>query len=163
GHSLHGPVDRPLAGGLRAAEAALGGERYRRQHGRVPRAEILGAELAAEVLLEVLVDVVGAQWHPAAALAVGQQLRWPTSPAQPRQQAGKALHPLELLPIAPLAPAWVIQVLLAPSRVDAGGLEMPHRIGADPHVLPGRRDGKSADTLDHLRIGNRGAVLVYVA
>ena len=66
-------------------------------------------------------------------------------------------HRVELLGVAPLAPAVVVAVLLAPGGVDAGRLDVAHRVGADPDVLPGRRDGELADPLEHARLADPGA------
>jgi hypothetical protein len=64
-----------------------------------------------------------------------------------RQRASEPLHPLELLLIPALAPALVVQVLLTPSRIGPGRLEMAQRIWADPHVLPCGRDRERAYSL----------------
>ena len=76
--------------------------------------------------------------------------------AVPRQVAADALaqawqrppeveHPAVLGLIPNLAPALVVAVLLAAPGVTSGGLQVPARIGTDPDVGPGRRDGKGQD------------------
>jgi hypothetical protein len=82
--------------------------------------------------------------------------------AQARKGAGEVDHLVELLAIAALAPAVVVAVLLAPRCVGAGGLDMAHRIGADPDVLPRGRDGEGADAVEDLGVGELAAVLVEV-
>src|SRR5437588_8821613 len=79
------------------------------------------------------------------------------------EQFGELDHPLELLPITVLAPARVIQVLPAPGRVDAGGLEVAERVRAHPHVLPGRRDGQLADPGQVLGRLDAPPPVIYVA
>ena len=60
--------------------------------------------------------------------------------------------------VAHLAPARMIAVLLAPARVAAGGLQVAVRVGADPHLGPGRRDRQRADAPQRLGIADRRAV-----
>ena len=75
-YALDGFGRRPLSRGLRLGTGAVGGELDRRQHRRVPGAEVLGAVVAAGRLLEVLVDVGGCDIHPAAApVAPGRAAR----------------------------------------------------------------------------------------
>ncbi len=56
-------------------------------------------------------------------------------------------------------PGGVVDVLLAPALVAAGGLDMAARVGADPDVGPGRRDHQLGDAVlggcvvDRLPIG----------
>src|SRR5204862_4253948 len=78
------------------------------------------------------------------------------------QCAGEGDHFVELALVGPLAPLVVVAVLLAPAGVDAGGLDVSHRLGADPDFLPRGWDRKSGDPLDHLRVRDPVAVLVYV-
>jgi hypothetical protein len=56
----------------------------------------------------------------------------------------------------------VVEVLLAARRVDARGLDVPAVPGADPDVLPGRRDAEPADPLDDVGLLDRIAVLVEI-
>jgi hypothetical protein len=56
----------------------------------------------------------------------------------------------------------VVEVLLAPGGVDAGGLQMAVRVRADPHVLPGRGDSQSGDALDVLGLRELVALVVQV-
>ena len=87
GHRLHRLVIarlRPWGSSARVVP----GERHRRQDRGVPRSEVLGAEVARRRLLDIGVDVVGAQVAPAPPLLVGQQLR-----ARPSGGASSARAP----------------------------------------------------------------------
>jgi hypothetical protein len=57
----------------------------------------------------------------------------------------------------------VVQILLAPGCIGPRGLEMTPWIRADPDIPPGRRNGKPAQPLERLRIGDRPAVLGRIA
>src|SRR6476620_4409260 len=46
-------------------------------------------------------------------------------------------------------------VLPATCRIDTGGLDVAVRPGADPHVLPRRRDGQRADPVQPLVLDQR--------
>src|SRR5438067_10245096 len=83
-------------------------------------------------------------------------------PAQARQPVRELLHRLELLAVAALSPEVVIAVLLASGRVHAGGLDVTKRVGADPDVLPGRRDAQLANALEHAGLRDRSPVLVEI-
>src|SRR5437764_1247047 len=61
-----------------------------------------------------------------------------------------------------LAPAWVVQVLLAPGGVDPRRLQMPQRVRANPHVRPGRRDREAPHALEHLAVAHGRSLLVDV-
>ncbi len=52
----------------------------------------------------------------------------------------------------------MVAVLLAPARIAAGGLDVAVRIGADPHVGVGGRDGQGADAVDGGGVPHRLAV-----
>jgi hypothetical protein len=84
------------------------------------------------------------------------------TPAQRRQGARELDHRVELLPVPALSPEVVVAVLLASRGVDAGRLDVPHRIGADPDVLPGRRNAQLRDPLEHRGLADLAAVLVEV-
>jgi hypothetical protein len=83
-------------------------------------------------------------------------------PAQRGQRVRELDHVLELLQVALAAPFVVVAVLLAPGGVGAGGLQVAERVGADPHVLPGRRDAERADPGEHVGVGHPAAVAVAV-
>jgi hypothetical protein len=51
----------------------------------------------------------------------------------------------------------VVTVLLAARFVDPGRLDVAERVGADPDLLPGGRDGQVADPLQRVLVGDRGA------
>src|SRR5204863_8464424 len=57
----------------------------------------------------------------------------------------------------------VVAVLLAPARVARGGLDVAVRIGADPDLDPGRRDGERVEALALDRIADRRALRRVVA
>ena len=103
----------------------------------------------------------GAGQHVVAVELVAGEVRGDAL-AQRGQRAGELDHVVELLLVAALAPARVVQVLLAPAVVDAGGLDVAARVRADPDVLPGRRDHQLVDPLQHLGVGDALAVGVEV-
>jgi hypothetical protein len=57
--------------------------------------------------------------------------------------------------LAQLAEARVIAVLLAPARIAPRRLDVAVRRGTDPHVGPGRGNGKGSDPLEHMAIAER--------
>ena len=73
----------------------------------------------------------------------------------PRPEAGQRRAELREAPVlrlrAPGAPVRMVAVLLAPGGIEAGRLQVPRRIGADPDLLPGRRDPEPLDALALLR------------
>jgi hypothetical protein len=75
--------DGPVAGGPRAGHRPGGRQRHRRQHGGVPGAEVLGGEVVAGQLVEVVVDVLGADVDPVAAVPPGEQLLTAAAAVQP--------------------------------------------------------------------------------
>jgi len=87
-------------------------------------------------------------------LAVAVRVQQPgDGRARPDQALAKVQRPVELLPVLQLPPVGVVEVLAAAGIVDAGGLDMPVRGGADPDVPPGRRDGQRLDAPAYFRIG----------
>ena len=72
--------------------------------------------------------------------------------------AGEAQDPVVLLAVPRRSPLVVVAVLAATLGVHPGGLDVPVRVRADPHVLPGRRDGQRLDASDHLVVGDALAV-----
>lgn len=82
--------------------------------------------------------------------------------AKAGQRRGEVEHPVELHAVLAFAPSVVVAVLLAPGSVDSGCLDVATLIGADPHVLPSRRDGERSDPLEHVAVANRLAVLSHV-
>src|SRR5439155_1834453 len=61
------------------------------------------------------------------------------------QDLAELEHPPELRLVPRLAIARVIAVLLPPARVASGDLDVAARIGADPHLAPGRGNDESLD------------------
>lgn len=57
----------------------------------------------------------------------------------------------------------MVQVLLAPRRINPRCLQVPERIGADPNLLPGWRDRQLADPRQRLPILDPLAVGIAVA
>ena len=74
--------------------------------------------------------------------------------AKARKGIGKHNHMLILHVLAYLAKLGVIAVLLSPSRIVTGGLDMAVRVGANPHSLPGRRDRERADARQDGLVGD---------
>src|SRR5439155_19751952 len=70
----------------------------------------------------------------------------------PREGLREVEDAFVLRRFADLAEAVVIAVLLATLGVTTSRLQMAARIGRDPYVRPGRRDGKTADAADIVRI-----------
>src|ERR1700691_1521110 len=62
-----------------------------------------------------------------------------------RQDGAELPNPVMLGQVPLLTPQIVVEVLAAPGRVGAQGLDVAPRIGADPDVLPGRRDHQRFD------------------
>src|SRR6516165_5306182 len=56
----------------------------------------------------------------------------------------------------------MITILLASARIAAGRLDVPVGYGANPHVGPGRRNGKRADAVEHLPVRERAALRTQV-
>src|SRR5207248_4194135 len=75
--------------------------------------------------------------------------------ANAREGLRKLNQPPELHFVARLAPLRVIAILLPASRIAAGRLKMTVRAGADPHVGPRWRNGKSADAFELDAIADR--------
>lgn len=69
-----------------------------------------------------------------------------------RRRRGKLTHRLELALGLALLPTLVVEVLLAVSGIEAGRLQVAEWIGADPDLLPGRRDRQLANTLERLLV-----------
>src|SRR5581483_10856783 len=59
---------------------------------------------------------------------------------------------VELLLVATKPPSLVVAVLPPSRGVGADRLQVPARIGADPHVRPRRRDREHANALERLRV-----------
>src|SRR6185436_17645299 len=68
----------------------------------------------------------------------------------------------ELRIVTSTAPLRVVAVLLATPGVPAGRLDVAVRVGADPDVGPGGRDGERLDPLDGRRVPDGLAVPVAV-
>ena len=59
-----------------------------------------------------------------------------------------------------LAPARVVEILLAPSGVEAGGLEMSQSVGADPNFPPCWWDSETAQAFKRLGVLDSAASLI---
>ena len=68
--------------------------------------------------------------------------------ADRRQAVGEGQHVMVFGALAHLPEARVIAVLLAATRIAAGGLDMTVGLRADPHICPGRGNGKRLDALE---------------
>src|ERR1039457_1829760 len=75
GHCLDGAADLALAARTGARGLVRARERDGRENRRVPRAKVLGGEVACTALLDVGVDVICLDLDPAARLAISKQLR----------------------------------------------------------------------------------------
>ncbi|KAG1433533.1 hypothetical protein G6F57_022078 [Rhizopus arrhizus] len=86
---------------------------------------------------------------------------------QPPPQRGDGLakgdDAVELAGVALLRPVGVVAVLLAPTRIATGGLQVAVGVRADPHGSVGRRDGQRADAVQGGGIAHRVAVGIAVA
>ena len=71
--------------------------------------------------------------------------------ADQRQRPAEDQHLAVFRLVAHLAPARVIAVLLAAALVAPGRLDVPVRVGTDPHLGPGRRDDQRADAFQASR------------
>jgi hypothetical protein len=83
--------------------------------------------------------------------------------ADPWEGATEGAHSAELELVSPPAPRRVIAGLLAPAGVPPDRLQMTARVTADPHVPPGRRDGKRTDPRQGRVVPDRHAVRVEAA
>jgi hypothetical protein len=77
--------------------------------------------------------------------------------AQGGEDLTELQHPAELRLVARLAIERMVAVLLAAAGVARGGLDVALRIGADPHVGPGRGDDQRFDAAP-LAVGDARAV-----
>src|ERR1700719_593802 len=77
--------------------------------------------------------------------ATTAQIRLDAVPDQ-RQCLAETEHMLEFGFVTHLTPARMVAVLLAPAGIAPDRLEMAIRVGADPHLCPGRRDGERLET-----------------
>ena len=66
--------------------------------------------------------------------------------AYAREKLGKVDEALVFVQVAHAPPIIVVAVLLPPPGIPTGGLDVPVRVGADPHLAPGRRHGELAYT-----------------
>ena len=79
-----------------------------------------------------------------------------------RQRLAEAQHSAELGLVPDLPPLGMIAVLLPPSRVPSGGLDVSVGAGADPHVGVCRRNRQRANPGQLLGVTNRLPVRCYV-
>ena len=87
---------------------------------------------------------------------------WASMCRRSRGSAWPAQQALVLVGIAYLAPARVVAVLLAPTGVAAGGLEMAVGVGTDPDLAIGRRNGQLVQPADFLGVADALAVGVEI-
>jgi hypothetical protein len=71
-------------------------------------------------------------------------------------------HPVELLLGAFLLPLLVVEILAAARGIASDRLDMPVRVGADPHLLPCRWDYQVLDALQRRPIGDGCAIAILV-
>ena len=79
-----------------------------------------------------------------------------------RQRLGKGEHAVVLDRVADLAPMRVVAILLAAPRVASGRLQVATRVGTDPDIAPGGRDGEPLDPVDRLRVSDGAAVRIQI-
>src|SRR5216684_1822598 len=79
------------------------------------------------------------------------------------QRFGEREHAIVFDGIADLPPPRVIAILLPPARVSTGRLQVATRVGADPNVGPGGRDGQALDPPKGLWVTDGVAVAARVA
>ena len=99
--------------------------------------------------------------HPVALQSAAPQIGRDLS-AHVGQRGRHLQHPVELLLGAVLLPFLVVQVLASAGRIGPDRLDVPVGIGADPHVLPRRRDDEIIDALQRRGVGDRRAVGVVI-
>jgi hypothetical protein len=80
----------------------------------------------------------------------------------PGQGLGEGDHAAEVLGATTLPPLWVVAVLLPPTRIAPGRLQVPVRPWADPHVGPGRRDDDGPDALELVPVTDGPSLRVAV-
>src|SRR5581483_1206910 len=80
-----------------------------------------------------------------------------------RQGRSEGQHTLVFCLVADFSPMWMISTLLATTSVTAGRLKVTVRAGADPHVLPCRRDHQRADSPERIGIAKRLAMDVEIS
>jgi hypothetical protein len=79
-----------------------------------------------------------------------------------RERARDLDQRLELVRAAIGRPVGVVAVLLAPTLVVTGRLEVAVRVRADPHARPGRRQDQRRDALEGLAVAHRPPVRVAI-
>lgn len=82
--------------------------------------------------------------------------------AQFGQGFAERLQACVFVSVAHFTPACVVAVLLASTRVAAGGLQMAARVGADPYIGIGGRYGQGVQALDVFGIGDALALGIKV-
>jgi hypothetical protein len=82
--------------------------------------------------------------------------------ADARQCLAEGEHVGEFGFVAQLAPARVVDVLLAPSRIATHGLDVAVRIGADPHARPCRRNAQRLEARERVGIADDPTVGIAV-
>ena len=133
----------------------------RTRGGRVPAGAGSGVVLTADAEEAAIEQPHRAREHALAGDALASEVRVDLPP-HAGQGAREVDHLVELLLVAPLAPAAVVDVLLAATRVDSRRLDVAHGVRADPDVLPRRWDDKLADPAQHLGFGDLLPVVVHV-
>nr|GFB47739.1 hypothetical protein [Tanacetum cinerariifolium] len=78
------------------------------------------------------------------------------------QRLAEGNHPRVFVLVADLAPARMVAILLAPTCIAAGGLQVALAVSADPHVGVGRRDHQRIDALDLVLVADTLAVGVEI-
>ena len=122
---------------------------FAQQRGDAIRVVLLGVLLAARPEVAEVEQVQGEREHPVALEAAAAKVG--SDAASHVGQRGRHLqHPIELLLVALFLPLLVVEVLAAARGVGSDRLDVPVRVGADPHLLPCGRDHQVADALQAL-------------
>jgi hypothetical protein len=125
------------------------------------RVVLLGVLLAARPEVAEVEQVDGEREDPVALEAAAAEVGG-DAPPHVGQRGRHLQHPVELLLVALLLPLLVVEVLAAARGVGSDRLDVPVRVGADPHFLPRGRDDQVLDTLQRFRIRDWRAVRILV-
>ena len=122
---------------------------------------LLGVVLAADPEEAEVEQAHGAGQRPLARHPLPRQVAV-TARRRRGSGGGELAHASNLRSARRCCQRVVVEVLLAPGGVDPGRLDVAERVGADPDLLPGRRDRQLADPLQRLVVLDPLAVGVEV-
>ncbi len=81
----------------------------------------------------------------------------------PRQYPAEQQHLPVFAFIADLTPTRMVAILLAAARIPPDRLQVPVRIGTNPHIFVSRRDGELADPGQRVLIADLAAIGMAIA